>query len=75
MSTQNHNSQIGFAALSLNRDSGGRAQIFPDGVFRSQDGRPSGIDGWFVKDPASLLKKLAAKQNPFVIDYEHQTIN
>jgi len=66
---------IGFAVCALERNAGGRAQIFPDGVFRAVDGRPAKLPGWFVKDHAALLAGAAARTNEFVVDYEHQTLN
>jgi phage I-like protein len=67
--------KIGIAACALNRTHGGRVQILPDGVFRTSDGRPSNLPGFFVKNPAQLLALAASQKNDFVIDYEHQTLN
>lgn len=51
-------------------------QLFPAGVFRARDGRPTGITGWRM-DAASARELIALsgqRQTPFVIDYEHQTL-
>lgn len=52
-------------------------QLFPAGRFSASDGRPEGLGGWQMD--ASIANRVIAqarqRTNPFVIDYEHQTLN
>lgn len=70
--------QIDYAALSfaITPAAGGEIQLTPAGVFRARDGRPAGIDGWRVDAAiaARVIERAAARQTPFVVDYEHQTL-
>ena len=52
-------------------------QLFPAGQFRAVDGRPEDAAYWVVDAAiaAKLIAAVAAKKTPFVIDYEHQTLN
>lgn len=54
----------------------GMAQLVPDGLFRSRDGRPTTLDGWRMSPQIAerVLARLRARQTPIVVDYEHQTI-
>lgn len=55
----------------------GRLQLFPAGEFAARDGRPGPGKSWKL-DAASAARLIAAaeaRQTPFVIDYEHQTLN
>ncbi|HWO99195.1 MAG TPA: phage protease [Methylococcus sp.] len=70
------------AALSIALDPGnlGTVQLFPAGRFSARDGRPatsSGIDEWILDDDAaaSLLAAARERKTPYVIDYEHQSLN
>ena len=68
------------AALTLNiqaANSGQKVQLFPDGLFRANDTRPEGIDGWRMDADiaAALIAKVGARTNDLVVDYEHQTLN
>lgn len=51
-------------------------QLLPAGAFRATDGRPDDVDSWQITaDLASTLIQAAANRtNPYVIDYEHQTL-
>lgn len=57
---------------------GAELQLLPAGVFRSADGsgRPAGIPGWRIDAAiaARVIQAAAARETPFVIDYEHQTL-
>lgn len=51
-------------------------QLMPAGQFRARDGRPEGIDGWYI-DGAIAARVIALadqRKTPFVIDYDHQTL-
>ncbi|HHR5622770.1 phage protease [Klebsiella pneumoniae] len=55
----------------------GVIQLLPAGTFRAGDGRPAECpDGWFIDATiaASLIAAADARQTPYVIDYEHQTL-
>lgn len=55
----------------------GVIQLLPAGTFRAGDGRPVECPaGWFIDGniAASLIAAADAKQTPYVIDYEHQTL-
>lgn len=56
---------------------GQRIQLLPAGVFRSVDGRPEKLPGWYLDAGAAqrLVAALAARTTPLVIDYEHQTLH
>ncbi len=69
--------RIAYAALSLAlAASGNEIQLTPAGVFRARDGRPQGLPGWKMDaaTAARIIERAAARQTPFVIDYEHQTL-
>lgn len=70
---------IGYAALSfaLSPNALGEIQLFPAGEFRSRDIRPVGIAGWKIDAAiaARVIARASARKTPFVIDYEHQTLN
>lgn len=57
---------------------GAEIQLLPAGVFRSADGsgRPADIAGWKLDalTAARVMQAAAARETPFVIDYEHQTL-
>lgn len=52
-------------------------QLTPDGTFRARDGRPQGLPGWQMDAAVAtqMLTRLAARANPIVVDYEHQSLN
>lgn len=78
LSSTKPNSEIGFAALSLDSNSDGWFQLLPAGHFKAVDGRPYDVDGghWFLDEPTALalIADLKSRVNPTVIDYEHQTL-
>lgn len=51
-------------------------QLFPAGEFRVVDGRPFECDAWLMtrEIAETLIAQVAARQTPYVIDYEHQTL-
>ena len=67
------------AALSVQLSAGDSAlQLFPAGEFRSSDGsnRPKDAPLWKMDGAIAkrLIARMAAKANPLLIDYEHQTL-
>lgn len=71
---------VGLAAcfFELQRDTR-EVQLFPAGRFRALDGRPADVAGdhWYIDAAIAqrLISAAQARANPFVIDYEHQTLN
>lgn len=57
---------------------GAAVQLLPAGTFRASDGsgRPTDAPHWKLDGAiaARLIARVAAKANPLVIDYEHQTL-
>lgn len=55
-----------------------RIQLFPDGKFQALDGRPDDVPGgfWLMDQVAAdqVIAAARARQNDYVIDYEHQTL-
>lgn len=52
-------------------------KLLPAGEFRARDGRPAECAGWHI-DAAiagSLIAAATSREVPYVIDYEHQTLN
>lgn len=51
-------------------------QLLPAGEFRSRDGRPKECATWKIDGRIAdrVIAFAAARQTPFVIDYEHQTL-
>lgn len=67
------------AALAAALPAAGQAvQLLPAGVFRAGDGsgRPADAPHWKIDaaGAARLIARVAARANPLVIDYEHQTL-
>ena len=64
------------AALTVDVKAGAEIQLLPAGEFRARDGRPNNVDTWRIdaKIAARIIALAAARQTPFVIDYEHQTL-
>jgi phage I-like protein len=58
--------------------SGDQIQLLPAGLFRSLDGRPDDViaGSWRLtaQDAALVIAAAAERINPYVIDYEHQTL-
>lgn len=72
-----HTLGFGLAALTGNGEAPAVIQLLPAGRFRAQDGRPADAPGWLLDDAAAqvLIDQMAARANPLVIDYEHQTLH
>lgn len=53
----------------------GEIQLFPAGAFRANDGRPEALAAWVMNAAVAqkLIAQFAARRNPMVLDYEHQT--
>lgn len=51
-------------------------QLLPAGNFRALDGRPEGVDSYVLDRVGAekLIAADAARQTPYVIDYEHQSL-
>lgn len=56
---------------------GNTVQLIPAGQFRTTDGRPEGVEAWKLDSAsaAALIAKASARNNRFVIDYDHQTLH
>lgn len=73
--------RIAALALAINSATGAtnEIQLFPAGEFASVDGRPDDTDNgvWILTAElaAELVAQVSAATTPFVIDYEHQTLN
>ncbi|MGH8782071.1 phage protease [Paraburkholderia sp.] len=69
---------IGFAACAIDVDAAlaGRAQIFPLGTFRANDGRPADVGAWRVTPEiaARMAATAASRGTDTSFDYEHQTL-
>ncbi|WP_422097459.1 phage protease [Variovorax sp.] len=68
---------IFIAAASAKLQSGAALRIIPAGYFRAYDGRPTEVGSWHLGDAGAraLIAGLSTRQAPYVIDYEHQTLN
>tara|TARA_B110000211_G_scaffold15953_1_gene16688 strand:+ start:18192 stop:19295 length:1104 start_codon:yes stop_codon:yes gene_type:complete len=76
--------KFAIAALTLAVKSAGSAdandakiQLFPDGIFKANDGRPGkGLDGWKMSQEIAdkIIAKIKQRTNDIVVDYEHQTL-
>lgn len=68
---------IAALAVEINKASLGTIQLFPAGEFRARDGRPAECDYWLMNAEIAqvLIAAAAASKTPFVLDYEHQTLN
>ncbi|MCP4469000.1 MAG: hypothetical protein GY942_19435 [Aestuariibacter sp.] len=51
-------------------------QATPTGSFRSPDGRPSEVAGWYIDEAVAskIIARFAAATKRRVVDYEHQTL-
>jgi phage I-like protein len=58
------------------RGSDKSVRLIPAGLFRANDGRPSGLPGWILtgSKAAEIIKSAESCVNSLVIDYEHQTL-
>lgn len=70
--------QIALSALSieLNGTAPSEIQLLPDGLFKAKDGRPQGLDGWFLdeKIAQAVIQHSDSQADAFVIDYDHQSL-
>lgn len=76
--------RLAIAACSIALGGGNEIQLMPAGPFRAIDGRPgiddkgkpTGIPTWQVNGEtvADLVARINSRVNPYVIDYEHQTL-
>ncbi len=69
--------QTAIAILTFKVASSARVQLFPDGAFSAEDGRPYDSKNWQMSQAVAdrLIKLATEKTNDYVIDYEHQTLN
>ncbi|MFP4898867.1 phage protease, partial [Paraburkholderia sp. BR14261] len=69
---------IGTAVCTLNVQEAlaGRAQIFPMGAFRAEDGRPFECAAWQLTPAIAeeLVAAAAQRTTPYCFDYDHQTL-
>ena len=63
-------------AFDLAAGPAGSVQLLPDGAFAAGDGRPGPGKTWKLDDAiaARVIARFDARQNPAVIDYEHQSM-
>ncbi|WP_422096762.1 phage protease [Variovorax sp.] len=68
---------IFIAAASAKLQSDAALRIIPAGYFRAYDGRPTEVGSWHLGESGAraLIAGLSTRQAPYVIDYEHQTLN
>ncbi len=52
-------------------------QVTPAGFFRPSDGRDLAVPGWRIDAALAsrVIDRFTARQNPIVLDYEHQTLH
>lgn len=67
---------FGIAACSVVMNDDGEIQLTPAGAFRGIDGRPKDAKNWVMdaRAAAEVIAFCSARENDFVIDYEHQTL-
>jgi len=68
---------FGVACCSARLNAAGEIQLTPAGKFRGIDGRPADADNWVMEkaDADNVIAFCSKRSNPFVIDYEHQTLH
>lgn len=69
---------IRFAVCALElAAAGGAVQLLPAGEFTARDGRPGKGKTWKIDEATAtrVIEAAAGRATPFVIDYEHQTLN
>jgi len=68
--------QFAVCTLELS-DAGRELQLLPSGEFAARDGRPGNGKAWRLDavSASRLLTQAAARKTPYVVDYEHQTLN
>ncbi len=54
-----------------------RVQLLPAGEFRARDGRPGAGRSWKLDEAAAarIIEAARRRATPYVVDYEHQTLN
>jgi len=67
---------LAVAACSSTLSSGNELQLLPAGQFKARDGRPTDAPCWYLDAALAqvLINAAAARQTPYVTDYEHQTL-
>ncbi|OON62291.1 hypothetical protein B0920_02090 [Massilia sp. KIM] len=67
---------FGIAACALAITPNREIQLLPAGKFAGQDGRPHDAPGWYMDAElaARLIEAAKSRKNPYVIDYDHQTL-
>jgi len=65
------------ACASSALQAGAALRVIPAGAFRAYDGRPAEVVAWNLDADGArkIMADLATRQAPYVIDYEHQTLN
>ncbi|EDS8286989.1 TPA: phage protease [Citrobacter freundii] len=60
----------------INTATPGVIQLFPAGEFRARDGRPAECAAWLMTREIAerLIAAADARETPYVLDYEHQTL-
>ncbi|NUL36333.1 phage protease [Kosakonia sacchari] len=60
----------------INTATPGVIQLFPAGEFRARDGRPTECATWLMTREIAerLIAAADARDTPYVLDYEHQTL-
>lgn len=60
----------------INAATPGVIQLFPAGEFRARDGRPAECAAWVMSREIAerLIAAADARETPYVLDYEHQTL-
>lgn len=66
-----------FALPAVGADRNVWLQVMPAGKFKPSDGRELKVPYWYIDAAVAtkVISRFKAKQNPPVIDYEHQTLN
>lgn len=67
---------LAVAACSMQLSTAAEIQLLPAGRFKARDGRPANAPGWFIDAAlaAVLIEAANARTDPYVVDYEHQTL-
>lgn len=79
MGSMKHQISHFIVALTASTEAGGvprDIQLIPAGSFRSSDGRPEDVPAWQLTAASAeqLLLQAANRANPYLIDFEHQTL-
>lgn len=67
---------VAIAACMAIIGNGSEIQLTPAGVFRAIDGRPFNAPHWYIDSTVAdgVIAAASARINPFVIDFDHQTL-